>query len=176
MNPEAKIQGIKVGALMVAAEHLNFEDAVLQEQEAKLCLVEAAVAAIKPALRALGSRLVQARSKLGCEVHGIAAGQILHAEIRGVEVIEGVALGEDGTWYVDQAPRNGAEFDGRCYVWDWQPTAPATIVQEVGIEQIVDGMARAIEEQASGRKAAKTYNAVQRALKLRALAAELGAK
>lgn len=165
-----QVERIRHDADALSRDQAAFDWAITEERQAALSLAQAVVAAVLPAMPSVVAPLFAARSTHGCRAHGLNAGQVVHSEIRGLEVAPGVALGEDGTWYLDHAPQDAVESDGGCFQWDWQPIALEELLRIVPIETIVDGTAGVFTEQLEGRRAQRSRNAEERARKLRVLA------
>ncbi|HET7341061.1 MAG TPA: hypothetical protein VFL90_06335, partial [Methylomirabilota bacterium] len=81
-----KVEQIRHDADALGRDQAAFDWAIQEERAAALALAETMVAAVLPAMPAVAAPLTAARSKHGCRHHGLNAGEVVHSNIRGLEV------------------------------------------------------------------------------------------
>lgn len=173
-------------AVSVADQHLENEAARVQRTDASAELLNAAVAAVKPALRALSSRIVTARvmSRAGrTDKDAIGVPGIFVAS-PGVEQGPGprlrsdgwfgqdLYLMQDGAWVL--LVYDGVDSTAVSGVSEWSsdmvPLSAGDVVEMLPVDVVLDALSRALDKQLEGNRPRRTQEMLDRAARLRALA------
>lgn len=139
----------------VADRHRAYEKAISREYAAEVRMLEVALAAVRPALPALASKLpypLDDNEARGVFVDEVSSGR------------ESLAVLEDGTLAISNRT-----------LGELVSTTPAEALRVFRVEEIVSRLSQALRAQLSGRKAQRTAEAVSRARRFEALAELLGA-
>jgi len=196
MNTEiisSTITAITTLGATVAAEHNAHVAALSAECDAEAKLLDATIAAVRPALAALAGR-IKTYSYRTMGQNGLnPVRQSRYATERGYLVADGfdqegdttgnrgkfcgsqVYLLRDGTWL--QLRRTGHWSCWQGEADTWEATSRVLSSREVAefydAEQLIANIATGLKQQAEGNKSARTKAAEARAMKLGALAALL---
>ena len=188
------LEGLRTQAERVNEQHVAMETAYSAAREAEAELLTAIIAAVRPGLRALCSRLESSREVVG---HGDVNRQRYTTRHfknwRGVVVAgdgrrednprdnrgcwEGseLVLREDGSLVELSYEGDWSRWQGSN--WGWRATltvlTPLQAVADYEVEAVADRLAGLLQRQLDGRAAKRTQAAQNRAARLHALAALL---
>lgn len=141
----------------VADRHRAFEAAMAREHVAEVRLLESALAAVRPALPALASKLpYKLADSVDIEARGVFVDEVSSGR-------EALAILEDGRLAISSRT-----------LGELLLTTPAEALEVFRVEEIVSRLSQALRAQLSGRKAQRTAEALTRARRFEALAELLG--
>lgn len=179
-DTEKRIEYIREVAPLAAVQKEARDLVVQDEFRARQELLVAALAAAKPALTALETRLPLRTSRAGCAAHDLPRSYEKLGDVRGIRILPSVAVvhraGAEGKTEWEFMLDRDPFAPGRCgcFTYDWQRVPIDVLLREVSLSDLVEGLAQAIDEQLQGRHLKGALQFEARAKRLRAVAVLVG--
>ena len=189
-GPSALIESLAATASQVADLATAQQDAADAERRAEVELLDRAIDVVRPALRALASRIVVERTVSGIgtdrerssyrvsEHRGLLVGGTAEPELdaprdsRGKYEGSGLYLLADGTWLGVTYEGSWSKYQGEGRHWDGAEVALSTdgvLAHWTDADVVIAALRDALEAQLNSKRAERTLRALGRAAKLRAL-------
>ena len=186
------LQKLQEQALTVAAQHEEYTAALTAEQQAEAALLDATVEAIRPALRALASKIrtgyrswwigttdIDSRSEYS-DTRGLYVGDGTAGpgrsnpgrdENRGAHAGYDLFVTTDGKWLELEYSGHWSRWQGEGDEWSAteRQLTSAEVAREYNVPQILGAIQSALERQLQGEKPKRTAAARERAERVAAL-------